>query len=114
MRRMDEAANGLRRALSMAAPLVFSVVLSAGCTAVPFSESLTFVPTPQQAAESPVQAAPAAKMSAAEFDQSDTNDSGEMRFQPGDTVKVAVWGYPELDHIAQVQANGSITVPLVG
>jgi len=29
-------------------------------------------------------------------------------------VKVALWGYPELDHLAVVQPNGNVTVPLVG
>lgn len=52
--------------------------------------------------------------SIAEFDLGPAVSPGEQRFQTGDGIKVAVWGYPELDHTATVQPNGHITLPLVG
>ena len=49
-----------------------------------------------------------------ELDLGEANVAKEMVFQEGDTLKVAVWGYPELDHIAEVQPNGMVTLPLTG
>ncbi len=49
-----------------------------------------------------------------EFPLSDSRTSGELRFQSGDTVKVTVWGYAELDHTAVIQPNGKVTLPLAG
>ncbi|WP_062266316.1 polysaccharide biosynthesis/export family protein [Endozoicomonas arenosclerae] len=39
---------------------------------------------------------------------------GALRFRMQDRIKLSVWGYPELDHVAEVQANGKATFPLVG
>lgn len=49
-----------------------------------------------------------------EFDLAQAVIPGELHFQSGDTIKVHVWGYSELDHTANVQPNGRITLPLVG
>lgn len=49
-----------------------------------------------------------------EFDLAQAVTAGELRFQSGDSIKVSVWGYPELDHTATVQPNGRVTLPLVG
>lgn len=49
-----------------------------------------------------------------EFALAQATSVGELQFQPGDSIKVSVWGYPELDHTATVQPNGRITLPLVG
>lgn len=51
---------------------------------------------------------------AVEFALADDRSGGELRFQSGDAVKVSVWGYSELDHIATIQPNGKITLPLAG
>jgi polysaccharide export outer membrane protein len=48
------------------------------------------------------------------FDIADAQAIQPLKFQAGDTAKVSVWGYPELDHVTNVHANGTITVPLVG
>jgi polysaccharide export outer membrane protein len=92
-----------------------SLVLLSGCA----GWSLPVLP---QDAAAPPSAAPTAAQAAvvmhrptiAEFDALDSSESGELRFQPGDALKVAIWGYPELDHIAVVQPNGKVTLPLVG
>jgi len=104
-----EATRFLRAALAAAL-----VALASGCGVLPINR-----PAPESA---PVQAqAPEAaprdsgsRPVVTEFDQGDAAETGELRFQPGDTVKVALWGYPELDHVATVQPNGNITVPLIG
>lgn len=90
--------------------------LLAACANVPLSPSLAFIEVPKNAAESPPEppVAEGARVSVTEFDAEDNADNGELRLQPGDAVKVALWGYPELDHLAVVQPNGNITVPLVG
>ena len=49
-----------------------------------------------------------------EFPLIGATTTGELRFQPGDSIKASIWGYPELDHVAIVQVNGNITLPLVG
>lgn len=103
--------------------LVISIagLLASACTSVPFSESLSFFTPPDKsvATASPEPASGAAAptvppISVTEFDEADARETGELRFQPGDAVKVAIWGHPELDHVAVVQPNGNITVPLVG
>lgn len=49
-----------------------------------------------------------------EFDLAKAVTADELRFQSGDTIKVSIWGYSELDHTGVVQPNGKITLPLVG
>ncbi len=49
-----------------------------------------------------------------EFELDSAQVIDEITFQSGDTVKVSVWGYPELDHITQIQPNGTVTLPLTG
>ena len=49
-----------------------------------------------------------------EFDLAQATTAGELRLQPLDSIKVSVWGYPDLDHVAAVQPNGKITLPLAG
>lgn len=49
-----------------------------------------------------------------EFAINDASDASALRFSKDDQIKIAFWGYPELDHTATVQGNGRITVPLVG
>ena len=108
---LDVCVEFLKRpALAAAAAL-----LVASCGHVPMSDSLSFVVPPKDAAQSPVETGPAQPLvTAAQFDQEDNADTGELRFQPGDAIKVSIWGYPELDHVAVVQPNGKITLPLVG
>lgn len=53
-------------------------------------------------------------VSLSEFDINDTPDASALRFRKNDEIKIGFWGYQELDHIATVQGNGRITVPLVG
>ena len=62
----------------------------------------------------PVSVPAADQVKVSEFPLSDGRTSGELRFQSGDTVKVTVWGYAELDHTAVIQPNGKITLPLAG
>ena len=62
----------------------------------------------------PVSVPAADQVKVSEFPLSDGRTSGELRFQSGDTVKVMVWGYAELDHTAVIQPNGKITLPLAG
>lgn len=49
-----------------------------------------------------------------EFDIKETSDTSALRFTKDDELKIGFWGYEELDHVATVQGNGRITVPLVG
>jgi protein involved in polysaccharide export with SLBB domain len=49
-----------------------------------------------------------------EFDLAQATTAVEMRLQPLDSIKVSVWGYPDLDHTAVVQPNGKVTLPLSG
>lgn len=95
----------------LAAAAVLAVL--AACGAVPGSRSISFYEAPPAAAQTAAPA-PAPRVTVAEFDAADAAETGELRFQTGDVVKVALWGYPELDHLAVVQPNGNITVPLVG
>jgi protein involved in polysaccharide export with SLBB domain len=98
----------------IAAALLASLV--AACANVPLSPSLAFIEVPKNAAETPPTppTGEGPKVSVAEFEEGDNQDTGELRLQPGDAVKFALWGYPELDHLAVVQPNGNVTVPLVG
>jgi len=61
-----------------------------------------------------VKSNPLKDKSISEFSLTDPKSSAELRFQSGDTLKVSIWGYPELDTIAVVQPNGKITLPLTG
>jgi protein involved in polysaccharide export with SLBB domain len=49
-----------------------------------------------------------------EFEIDDTSDASALRFAKDDEIKIGFWGHEELDHVATVQGNGRITVPLVG
>jgi protein involved in polysaccharide export with SLBB domain len=105
--------RGLRIA-ARNATAVAALLLGCGCAMLPGQEA-----RPGEGAEKrPEPAAAATPLAsrpiATEFDERDAAETGELRFQTGDLVKVALWGYPELDHIAMVQPNGSITVPLIG
>lgn len=51
---------------------------------------------------------------ARQIDLKNVPDQGELLFRIQDRLKLSVWGYPELDHVAEIQANGNITLPLVG
>ena len=55
-----------------------------------------------------------AAVQVSEFGLDDSRAVGELRFESGDSVKVSVWGYPELDHTTTIQPNGKITLPLAG
>lgn len=100
--------------LKSRAILVACTLALAGCARIPFNDSLSFVLPAKNAAQTPVEPETLPKISVGEFEESDNSDAGELRFQPGDTMKVALWGYPELDHVAIVQPNGKVTLPLVG
>lgn len=95
---------------------VLAVTVLAACSNVPLSPSLAFVEVPNNAAATPPEPPipEGARISVGEFEAGDNGDTGELRLQPGDVVKVSLWGYPELDHLAVVQPNGNITLPLVG
>jgi polysaccharide export outer membrane protein len=106
-------ATGFGRAARNAAA-VAALLLGCGCAMLPGLQA-----KPEEAAEkrpgpAAAQGPLASRPIATEFDERDAAETGELRFQTGDMVKVALWGYPELDHIAMVQPNGSITVPLIG
>ena len=94
--------------------LALCALAVAACSNGPMSASMSFIEAPKQAAVSLPEPLPGARISAEEFDLADEKETGELRLQPGDTLKVSIWGYPELDHVAQVQPNGQITVPLAG
>lgn len=49
-----------------------------------------------------------------EFALEDSLEPVPITIQKNDELKVSVWGYPELDHVGVVQANGMMTLPLVG
>lgn len=112
---MNGALDDCVGSLKSAAAAVASALLLAACTHVPMSDSLGFIQPPKNAAQSPVEPESTTPLvTASQFDAEDNADTGELRFQPGDSVRVTVWGYPELDHVAVVQPNGRITLPLVG
>ncbi|WP_150047379.1 MULTISPECIES: polysaccharide biosynthesis/export family protein [Methylomonas] len=69
-----------------------------------------------QAGQSPVpENLPASEpVELSEFPLEDNRYQGQLRLRVGDSVKFMVWGYPELAHVAEVQANGGVTLPLVG
>jgi polysaccharide export outer membrane protein len=105
-------------AVAVTGRLILALAVSglAACSNVLLSPSLAFVETPKNAAQTPPEppVPEGARISVGEFEEGDNADTGELRLQPGDAVKVSLWGYPELDHLAVVQPNGNITVPLVG
>lgn len=49
-----------------------------------------------------------------EFDVASANVPNPLRFRVDDTVKMLIWNHPELNHVAPVQTNGNVTLPLVG
>lgn len=103
-----------RRGLAHAAAGALLVTLS-GCAGWPSMPGMPDGSTPGAAKPTAAQAAaPMERPTIAEFDALDNNESGELRFQQGDAIKVSIWGYPELDHLAVVQPNGNVTLPLVG
>ncbi|MEW6676507.1 MAG: polysaccharide biosynthesis/export family protein [Pseudomonadota bacterium] len=87
---------------------------------IPLLSKTGLEPQAAQSAPPPEAAKPEKAQAAAtpkhfeEFDLMPAVTAGEQRFQSGDVLKVAIWGYPELDHTATVQLNGHITLPLVG
>lgn len=101
-----------------AAWAALALVLASGCTLLQPKLPPNITVTPEsarvQAPSAPTALDTASKPVIGEFDDADVNELGELRFQPGDAIKVAIWGHAELDHIAVVQPNGKITVPLVG
>jgi polysaccharide export outer membrane protein len=62
----------------------------------------------------PAAARPVATAKFSEFELAKATSADELRFQSGDSIRVSIWGYPELDHTGAVQPNGKITLPLVG
>jgi polysaccharide export outer membrane protein len=48
------------------------------------------------------------------FDLVTAAENSELVLQQGDVLRVSIWGYPGLEHIAEVQPNGSISLPLAG
>jgi len=48
------------------------------------------------------------------FDLVEASSTGEFIIQRGDKLRVMIWGYPGLEHITEVQPNGSISLPLAG
>lgn len=49
-----------------------------------------------------------------ELDVAKANQPRPVEFQRDDMIKLMVWGYPELTHIATVQEDGTVTFPIVG
>lgn len=113
------------RLFSMALCLVMSM---SGCTSLDFSQ----IPRLGDTVKNAIASAPAdaASVNTTNPEYSDDNgrpiytltefeltqpwEGGELRFRIQDTIQMSVWGYPELDHIAEVQANGFVTLPLIG
>ena len=95
--------------------LIFAAVAGCASTELPFSFSK--IPTLDEAPAEPQvksDASPDGPAKYPEFDLDGALEPTPITIQKNDTLKVTLWGYPELDHIAAVQPNGMITLPLVG
>ncbi|MGD9602476.1 MAG: polysaccharide biosynthesis/export family protein [Gammaproteobacteria bacterium] len=89
-----------------------------GCAMTDLSLTLGKIPTLTAEETTPARASPAPGDSSApkfrEFELEESLVPTPVLIQRNDTLKVSLWGYPELDHVGVVQSNGMITLPLVG
>ena len=66
------------------------------------------------AAPIPADLTPSDSVQLTEFPLEDDRYKGQLHLRIGDSIKFMIWGYPELVHVAAVQGNGCVTLPLVG
>jgi polysaccharide export outer membrane protein len=89
---------------------LLAAALLAGCATT--RPAGTPVATTPAAAESGAARTAGPRHGAIDLDSA--NVERPLRFEREDLLKLEVWGYPELERVAGVQANGMVTLPLVG
>lgn len=101
--------------------ILLTLVMSGAALVAAAQAPVTAAPAPQAPIPPPTvipqPPAPDEKGEVPALTELDTAESNKPRpgtFQREDTLKMMVWGYPELTHTAMVQQDGNITFPLVG
>lgn len=99
--------------------LLVAGMLLTGCETAPkvpyfASDSSDVKHPPNELFDAPIDGSTPSTAGVSEFPLNDPWAGNELRLRQQDRIKISVWGYPELNHIATIHGDGLVTFPLIG